>query len=151
MIHYGINGKLSSLVRYSVIPKTMIASDTAPPLQKIFEKNKVDVTIDTCDHGHNFAKLPDHPVKDGKARCPYCLSVGFDAFSNQLKHSVSFTQVNRALILANIPYEQMLKVMAYLPPNPLTTISSNFRSKQENEKIKMDGATTVRKSNHLYR
>lgn len=34
--------------------------------------------IDTCDLGHKFAKLPDHPTKDGKSRCPICMSNGLD-------------------------------------------------------------------------
>lgn len=37
-----------------------------------------DAVIDTCDQSHKFVKLPDHPMKDGKARCPYCLSIGHD-------------------------------------------------------------------------
>lgn len=36
------------------------------------------IVIDTCDHGHKFAKLPDHPTKDGKARCPNCMAIGLD-------------------------------------------------------------------------
>lgn len=37
------------------------------------------VVIDTCDSGHRFAKLSDHPMRDGKARCPHCLAIGLDA------------------------------------------------------------------------
>lgn len=37
------------------------------------------VCIDRCDFGHKFAKLADHPTKDGVARCPHCLSAGLDA------------------------------------------------------------------------
>ena len=32
--------------------------------------------IDTCDLGHKFAKLPDHPTRNGLARCPHCLVLG---------------------------------------------------------------------------
>lgn len=38
-----------------------------------------DAVVDTCDQQHKFVKLPDHPTKDGKARCPYCLAIGLDA------------------------------------------------------------------------
>lgn len=34
--------------------------------------------IDMCDHGHKFGKLDDHPTRDGKARCPYCMAIGLD-------------------------------------------------------------------------
>lgn len=37
-----------------------------------------DVVVDTCDQNHKFAKLPDHPMRDGKPRCPHCLSIGHD-------------------------------------------------------------------------
>lgn len=36
------------------------------------------VIIDTCDFGHTYAKLPDHPKKDGSPRCPHCLAEGLD-------------------------------------------------------------------------
>jgi hypothetical protein len=29
--------------------------------------------------GHKFAKLPDHPVRNGMARCPICMDEGLDA------------------------------------------------------------------------
>lgn len=38
-----------------------------------------DAVIETCDHGHRYAKLPDHPRRDGKPRCPHCLAIGLDA------------------------------------------------------------------------
>lgn len=35
--------------------------------------------IDTCDHGHMYAKLPDHPRDNaGNSRCPHCMSIGLD-------------------------------------------------------------------------
>ena len=34
--------------------------------------------IDKCEFGHTFAKLPDHPTRDGSPRCPHCLAMGFD-------------------------------------------------------------------------
>lgn len=37
------------------------------------------VVIDECHRGHRFPKLPDHPKKDGQARCPHCLAIGLDA------------------------------------------------------------------------
>lgn len=39
-----------------------------------------DVAIETCDCcERDFAKLPDHPKKDGLARCPHCMAQGLDA------------------------------------------------------------------------
>ncbi len=35
---------------------------------------------DMCDFGHAFAKLPNHPMRDGQARCPYCMARGLDAY-----------------------------------------------------------------------
>jgi len=37
------------------------------------------VVIDTCDVGHKFAKLSDHPKRDGVPRCPHCMSIGLDS------------------------------------------------------------------------
>ena len=48
------------------------------------------VVIDTCDNGHKFAKLPDHPVKDGKARCPNCLAIGFDKLKAETGTKLAF-------------------------------------------------------------
>lgn len=36
------------------------------------------VVIEMCDQGHKFAKLPDHPMRDGRARCPHCMAIGLD-------------------------------------------------------------------------
>lgn len=36
------------------------------------DKLKVDAIIDTCDHGHRFAKLDDHP----RNSCVHCLRIG---------------------------------------------------------------------------
>lgn len=41
-------------------------------------QSEVVAVIDTCDNGHKFAKLPDHPLKDGRPRCPHCMAVGLD-------------------------------------------------------------------------
>ena len=38
------------------------------------------VTIDMCAECFTkFPKLPDHPKRDGIARCPHCLAKGLDA------------------------------------------------------------------------
>lgn len=39
----------------------------------------MDALIDECDYGHMFAKLPDHPTRNGLARCPHCMAQGLDA------------------------------------------------------------------------
>lgn len=36
----------------------------------------MNLIIDSCDQGHRFAALPDHPTKDGRARCPHCMVFG---------------------------------------------------------------------------
>lgn len=38
--------------------------------------NLADPTIDTCDLGHRFAKLPDHPTREGLPCCPHCMKEG---------------------------------------------------------------------------
>jgi len=43
------------------------------------EPVQTDVVIDVCDQGHRFAKLLDHPVRDGRPRCVHCLAQGFDS------------------------------------------------------------------------
>lgn len=37
-----------------------------------------DAIVDTCDFGHRFAKLPDHPRVDGRPTCPHCARIGID-------------------------------------------------------------------------
>lgn len=44
----------------------------------------VQAVIETCDFGHKFAKLPDHPKKDGLARCPHCMASGLDALRKEV-------------------------------------------------------------------
>lgn len=39
--------------------------------------------VELCEAGHYFLKLPDHPLRGGHARCPYCLSVGRDRLLSQ--------------------------------------------------------------------
>jgi hypothetical protein len=34
--------------------------------------------IERCEHGHRFAKLPDHPMRHGLPRCPQCMAIGLD-------------------------------------------------------------------------
>ena len=43
------------------------------------EREKLPV-IETCDRGHRFGFLPDHPRDSGGLkRCPHCLAIGLDA------------------------------------------------------------------------
>ena len=42
--------------------------------------------IDTCDNGHKFAKLSDHPQRDGRPRCPHCLAIFFDNHRTHQQH-----------------------------------------------------------------
>ena len=44
-----------------------------------------DPVIDLCEHGHHFAKLPDHPHSfEGRPRCPQCMAIGLDAARQEL-------------------------------------------------------------------
>lgn len=52
---------------------------THPKPTQLLDDLLSSVTIDTCDFGHKFAKLPDHPQKNNQARCPYCMAEGLDA------------------------------------------------------------------------
>lgn len=40
-------------------------------------------SIETCDYGHRFGFLPDHPRKDGLKRCPHCMAIGLDALLSE--------------------------------------------------------------------
>lgn len=42
-----------------------------------------DVIIDVCDYGHRFPRLPDHPTKQGKALCPYCMAASLKAIAER--------------------------------------------------------------------
>lgn len=51
--------------------------------------------IDTCDSGHKFAKLKDHPVNNlNQPRCPQCLSSGYDRLVRRLNEDVLPHDVN---------------------------------------------------------
>lgn len=45
--------------------------------------------VDECEFRHKFAKLPDHPMKDGFARCPHCLANGCDLLWERLQSAWS--------------------------------------------------------------
>lgn len=55
----------------------------AAGMQDLSSESSMPV-IDMCDQGHKFAKLPDHPMRDGKARCPHCMATGLDAAWKEL-------------------------------------------------------------------
>lgn len=41
--------------------------------------------IETCDEGgHKYAKLPDHPMRQGMPRCPHCMAIGLDRARTEL-------------------------------------------------------------------
>lgn len=39
--------------------------------------------IETCDLGHKFVKLPSHPMRYGKPRCPNCMSLGLNRYRGE--------------------------------------------------------------------
>jgi len=43
----------------------------------------MESNIDTCPAGHKFAKLPDHPLKDGTPRCPHCMAQEIEEGTNK--------------------------------------------------------------------
>ena len=47
------------------------------------------LVIDTCDEGgHKYAKLPDHPMRQGIPRCPHCMAIGLDRARSELAAKV---------------------------------------------------------------
>lgn len=64
--------------------------------------------IDTCDFGHNYAKLPDHP-KDtsGRPRCPVCMSSGLDGARVELKEAQSMIEWFASWFIENRPREEL--------------------------------------------
>lgn len=67
----------------------------------------MDPVIDTCDQGHKYARLPDHPYnKDGRPRCPYCMSIGLDrALSevSELQEEVKMWMNRTAALFPYVP------------------------------------------------
>ena len=55
--------------------------------------------IDTCDFGHRFAKLEDHPKKGGMSRCPHCMAKGLDAQrpQSEAREPIAFTRTSPAV------------------------------------------------------
>ena len=68
-----------------------IAAETDQLIQETFSIQKslgsspFNPIIDTCEQGHNFAKLPDHPERDGISRCPYCMAIGLGSAREEIK------------------------------------------------------------------
>jgi hypothetical protein len=55
------------------------AAEMADFAQQVADERVRGIGVkETCENGHDFIKLPNHPTKNGLARCPYCLSIGFD-------------------------------------------------------------------------
>lgn len=69
---------------FTEIPSFIVLTLSHPELLYLPSENNELIVIDTCDAGHKFAKLNNHPTRDGKARCPYCLVSGFDALRKEL-------------------------------------------------------------------
>lgn len=56
---------------------------------------KFNPVIEECNQGHKFAKLEDHPLNDlGQARCPHCLSIGFDKKTKELDDITAAYKLN---------------------------------------------------------
>jgi len=47
-------------------------------------KKQIKPVIETCDAGHQFARLADHPKSGAGYRCPHCMSMGLDKARQQL-------------------------------------------------------------------
>jgi hypothetical protein len=45
--------------------------------------------VETCDSGHTFLYLDDHPRKDGLRRCPYCMAIGLDEARKQSRDAAA--------------------------------------------------------------
>jgi hypothetical protein len=66
-------------------------ADRIAELENLNDGLKADVNwlkqrtpiLDECEYGHKFAKLENHPMRDGKPRCPHCLAIGFDKYRNR--------------------------------------------------------------------
>jgi hypothetical protein len=81
IVEMGIGIKLTS-------PEAVL---TGPHLLQICQdvvesQPKVSAIIDTCNLGHQYAKLSDHPVDTlGNFRCPHCLAAGLDGARARIK------------------------------------------------------------------
>lgn len=62
--------------KYSKTTKLVREIWAKETLAELFGSVIVDVPlIETCDVGHKFAYLADHPMRDGHARCPHCMII----------------------------------------------------------------------------
>lgn len=59
-------------------------ADLRRRLEEVERKLADAPVIDTCDQGHKFSKLPDHPLHDGQARCPHCMEIWLNNAELQL-------------------------------------------------------------------
>lgn len=83
--HNPLSGKLHGYCVVCGVPWPCKYAGPDPPSEEA-EKNKameeakkLRPVIEMCDEGqHKFAKLPDHPIYNGRACCPYCMAKRLD-------------------------------------------------------------------------
>jgi hypothetical protein len=80
--------------------------------------------LETCEHGHDFVYLADHPVADGRKRCPHCLAIGKD---RQRDHIESLTAS-----------EARWKAMAIELANPLKDLIERDGDRVDDELVALE-------------
>ncbi|MBT9176616.1 MAG: hypothetical protein DDT20_00936 [Firmicutes bacterium] len=65
-----------------------------------------DITIETCELGHRFAKLDSHPTRDGLARCPHCLVAGLNSARADLAAAHEIVEAAKGWLVA---YEEEVR------------------------------------------
>lgn len=56
---------------------------TTLPDEHTLKLAELGALIDTCDFGHKFVKLPSHPMRYGKPRCPNCMASGLNRYRGE--------------------------------------------------------------------
>lgn len=66
-----------SVLQHHVLTVSHVGLKTLPD-EHMLKLVELGATIDTCDLGHKFVKLPTHPMRYGKPRCPNCMASGLN-------------------------------------------------------------------------
>lgn len=109
-----------------------------------------ELVTEMCDQGHKFSKLPDHPKKDGLARCPHCMAIGIDALRSAAPERVtvprepteaSFLALMRHAVGAKNYAEELDRLrrqVAELERNLVRTLLRAEKAEAENAALRED-------------
>jgi len=72
----------NSVLQHHVLTVSHVGLKTLPD-EHTLKLVEFGATIETCDLNHKFVKLPTHPMRYGKPRCPNCMASGLNRYRGE--------------------------------------------------------------------